>query len=151
MSVHFRVQGPKVWHAVYTTCPTISIGGHFFVPEFTHLTEFGRQSDTLTQQGTTNHKHPSVAGVVMSMMNALPQLQKSRGTLYFLPSLTCIIDIHVEVPVEAVKALCRMVMQPTDYVLRASKAVIQKRVQGIVSADSHLDRCGWCCKLKSPC
>jgi hypothetical protein len=66
---------------VYTSIASIALGGHFFIPEFAHLTEISRQVDALNSGGCTNHEHLAVPGIVAYMMRALNQLPRDHGEL----------------------------------------------------------------------
>ncbi|TCD62265.1 hypothetical protein EIP91_007123 [Steccherinum ochraceum] len=91
------IQGPGVYHEVYTPIPTASAGGHFYTVDTMHLTEMTLWYSLGVHDCDTNHNHPSVTLTMIGMINGLRSNPRN------------------DYPRKALAALCRIILRPLDY------------------------------------
>jgi hypothetical protein len=86
----FSIMPPGTWHCVYTATPTFTDGGHFYLYDALHLTEFSRAFDKLFACSSTNSNH-QVDRSLCRLSLALPTVSKRRGGLGFFGSHSLLI------------------------------------------------------------
>ena len=55
-------------HAVFTPTKSITLGGHFFLRDAMHLTEFSRRLAHVTERKGTNNVHHSIRWLLCRML-----------------------------------------------------------------------------------
>jgi hypothetical protein len=73
---------PGTWHAVYTATPSNTEGGHFFMYDTLHLTEFSRAFDHKYSLYSTNANH-QVDRSLCRLTLALPTVGQTNGECDF--------------------------------------------------------------------
>lgn len=72
------IMPPGTFHEVYTPCPSVTIGGHFYSYHTLHLTELSRLILRQSKGGLTNADHRSAGLTIALMMACLPFMKKYR-------------------------------------------------------------------------
>ena len=72
------IMPPGTFHEVFTPCPSVTIGGHFYSYHTLHLTEVSRLIDVASEGGFTNADHSSSGLTMALMMACLPFMKKYR-------------------------------------------------------------------------
>ena len=70
------IMPPGTFHEVYTPCPSVTIGGHFYSYHTLHLTELSRLIHQKSEGGFTNADHQSAGLTIALMMACLPFMKK---------------------------------------------------------------------------
>jgi hypothetical protein len=75
---------PGCWHEVYTPVNCVTFGGHLYLWECMHLTEYHMQLDHAFNDYFTNTDHPGVYRGIIRMILALRHWDPDRGELLLL-------------------------------------------------------------------